>query len=208
MAVKTGTRRPYAARMPEAERRDQLLDAALSIVVSRGHGAATMGNVATQAGVTRPVVYGIFADREELLAALLDRESSAAAQQVIELSPGVDIADLAVALEAGLPDLAEQFLRSVRAAPARWFCIVMQVPGMPVEFHAARDAVRSRIVDTFAAAVARYAPDADAVLTAEMLVGMLEWAARMTLTQPGDYPPERFTAALRPISAMFGAIGA
>ncbi|GAB17051.1 putative TetR family transcriptional regulator [Gordonia effusa NBRC 100432] len=190
--------------MPEAERRDQLLDAALEIVVTRGHSAATMGSVALQAGVTRPVVYGIFADREELLAALLERESAAAAHQVAELSPGRDNTDLTVALSTGFADLVTQFLQSVRAAPARWFCIVMQVPGMPVEFHAARDAVRFRIVDTFAQSVAAHLPDADAMLTAEMLVGMLEWAARMTLTQPEEYPPERFATALRPLALSFG----
>ncbi|WP_246284618.1 TetR family transcriptional regulator [Gordonia asplenii] len=186
------------------QRRDQLLDAALAIVVSDGHAAVTMGSVAARADVTRPVVYGVFADRAALLAALLDRESAAAAKQAADVVSG----DVDAVLGADLPVFVERFLRAVHEAPARWFCIVMPVTGMPAEFHAARDAVRNRIVERIAAAVRRRARDADAQLVAEMIVGMLEWAARTTLAQPDDYPPERFAAAFAPVAALLEAVDA
>jgi AcrR family transcriptional regulator len=51
-----------------------VLDAALSIAIERGVPAVTIGAVAERLAVTRPVVYSCFADRVELLHALLDRE--------------------------------------------------------------------------------------------------------------------------------------
>ncbi|MDT7633226.1 MAG: hypothetical protein QOI50_5156, partial [Pseudonocardiales bacterium] len=50
-------RRTYAPRVPAAQRRTQLLDAALRLVVTRGHNAVTMDAVAEQVGVTKPVIY-------------------------------------------------------------------------------------------------------------------------------------------------------
>ena len=64
--------------MPAQERREQLLDAALRTAVDQGFAAVTMDRIARAAGVTRPVVYGLFADRGALLAALLERETQRA----------------------------------------------------------------------------------------------------------------------------------
>ncbi|WP_279581497.1 TetR/AcrR family transcriptional regulator [Fodinicola feengrottensis] len=72
----TASRRTYAPRAPVEERRKQLLDAALKLVVSEGHTAATMEAVARQAGVSKPVIYGVYANRADLLDALLRREQS------------------------------------------------------------------------------------------------------------------------------------
>jgi len=46
-------RRAYAARVPAPQRRAQLLDAALHLVVTRGHQAVTMEAVAEQVGVNQ-----------------------------------------------------------------------------------------------------------------------------------------------------------
>ncbi len=54
-----------------------MLDTARSIAVERGIGAVTIGAVAEQMGVTRPVVYSCFDDRITLLEALLQRERAA-----------------------------------------------------------------------------------------------------------------------------------
>lgn len=74
MAAATATATRRAAHLGPERRRPQVLDAALAIAVSEGIGAVSVGSVADRLGVTRPVVYACFADRVELLAALVERE--------------------------------------------------------------------------------------------------------------------------------------
>jgi len=66
---------PRAAHLGPERRRPQVLDAALDIAVSDGLTAVTIGGIAQRLGVTRPVVYACFADRVEILDALLRREA-------------------------------------------------------------------------------------------------------------------------------------
>ncbi len=53
-------RRPYAPRLPPEQRREQLLDAALCLIVERGYAGVSIEAVARIAGITRPVVYDHF----------------------------------------------------------------------------------------------------------------------------------------------------
>ncbi|HXY63123.1 MAG TPA: TetR/AcrR family transcriptional regulator [Mycobacterium sp.] len=75
MAAGTVQSRSRAAHLGPERRRPQVLDAALAIAIERGVAAVTIGAVAERLDVTRPVVYSCFADRVELLHALLDREN-------------------------------------------------------------------------------------------------------------------------------------
>ena len=54
-------------RLPKAERRRQLLDTALLLVRTDGADRLTLGQLATRAGVSKPVVYDHFATRSVLL---------------------------------------------------------------------------------------------------------------------------------------------
>ena len=58
-------------RLPAAERRVQLLHAALSVFAQEGFQTATMESVATEAGVTKPVLYQHFSSKRELFLELL-----------------------------------------------------------------------------------------------------------------------------------------
>lgn len=58
-------------RLPAAERRVQLLRAALSVFAAEGFPHATMESVATEAGVTKPVLYQHFSSKRELFLELL-----------------------------------------------------------------------------------------------------------------------------------------
>ncbi|WP_163505413.1 TetR/AcrR family transcriptional regulator [Fodinicola acaciae] len=188
-------RRPYAARVPADERRAQLLDAALHLVVTRGHNATTMDAIAKQAGVTKPVVYGQFGSRNELLAALLRREQEAAVEQLVTaLRPAGDPADF-------LAQALSDFLAAVQAAPQRWHCIVMPMADMPPEFHAARESARALVLAR-AEEVARWllsdlGADLDPEIAAHAAVAMCEMAARLVLTSPERFTAERFVAAVR-----------
>lgn len=66
--------RQRAPHLGPERRRPQVLDAALAIAAKVGLPAITIGSIAKHLGVTRPVVYACFADRNEIVEALLDRE--------------------------------------------------------------------------------------------------------------------------------------
>jgi AcrR family transcriptional regulator len=65
-----------AGRLQSSARRDALLDAAVALVGTNGVREVSMEAVAEHAGVSRPLVYKHFANRDELLAAAYRREAS------------------------------------------------------------------------------------------------------------------------------------
>lgn len=70
MPEQTQTAPDRRRRMTREERLRQLLDVAWRLVAERGTDALTLGRLAEQAGVTKPVVYDHFATRPALFAAL------------------------------------------------------------------------------------------------------------------------------------------
>jgi AcrR family transcriptional regulator len=191
-------RRAYAARVPAQQRRAQLLDAALRLVATQGHHAVTMEAVAEQVGVTKPVIYDHFRSRADLLAALLHREHDGALQQLLATLPagrplsGADPAELAIQVLSG-------FLQAVQDSPDRWHCIVMPMPDMPTEFHAAREQARTIVLRQAQRIAARLfgGQRTDAELAAHAVVTLFEMAARLLLTDPDRFTPDRFVTALR-----------
>jgi AcrR family transcriptional regulator len=70
------TARPVrrARRLPREQRRAQLLDAAVKLIVAAGHSGVTLEQVAAAAKVSKPLIYKYFPRREDLLRAIMDRE--------------------------------------------------------------------------------------------------------------------------------------
>jgi AcrR family transcriptional regulator len=62
-------------RLPRARRREDLLDAAVELIISDGVEAVSMESVADRAGVSRPLVYKHFANRTDMLVDLYRREA-------------------------------------------------------------------------------------------------------------------------------------
>jgi AcrR family transcriptional regulator len=81
------TRVDTPTRMTASERREQLLDVTKAIVAERGFHAVSIEAVAREAGITRPIVYGHFADLPGLLRALVEREGERALAQLAEFLP-------------------------------------------------------------------------------------------------------------------------
>ena len=65
--------RQRAPRTTPEVRRELLLDVAESILAAQGSDALRMDNLARTAGVTRPVVYEHFSNRDDLIVAFLER---------------------------------------------------------------------------------------------------------------------------------------
>lgn len=63
-------------RLPRSERRQQLLLAAQEVFVTNGYHAAAMDDIATRAGVSKPVLYQHFPSKLELYLALLDASAT------------------------------------------------------------------------------------------------------------------------------------
>jgi len=61
-------------RLPAADRREQLLDAAAAILLDAGFGALTMERLAERAGVSKGLGYAYFENADALALALYDRE--------------------------------------------------------------------------------------------------------------------------------------
>ncbi len=74
--------------MPPEARREQLLDAALSVIVKDGYEGVSIEAIARIAGVTRPVVYDHFENLGRLLQALIEREENYALEQLALVVPG------------------------------------------------------------------------------------------------------------------------
>jgi len=60
-------------RLPRAQRREQILDAATEAFARTGFAATSLDDVAAQAGVTRMIVYTHFESKTALYQAVLDR---------------------------------------------------------------------------------------------------------------------------------------
>ncbi|MFT5484190.1 MAG: AcrR family transcriptional regulator [Halieaceae bacterium] len=62
------------ARLPRSERRQQLLNVARDVFAEHGFDATALEQIAEQAGVSRPILYSHFGDKEGLFEAVVDRE--------------------------------------------------------------------------------------------------------------------------------------
>src|ERR1700751_5467107 len=80
-------RRPYAAGLPRGQRREQLIDAALEVILERGYARISIEAIARAAGVTRPVVYDHFPNLNRLLHAVIEREGRVSLQPLHPAGP-------------------------------------------------------------------------------------------------------------------------
>jgi AcrR family transcriptional regulator len=75
-------------RLSRGDRQDALLDTAATLLEDGGASAVTMEAVAAHAGVSRPLVYKHFPNRDALMVALFTRESRAFDAEVVEALRG------------------------------------------------------------------------------------------------------------------------
>jgi AcrR family transcriptional regulator len=195
------SKRRYAPRLPPEERREQLLDAALSLIAEKGYESVSMEGIARRAGVTKPVVYDLFGTLADLLDALLEREEERALLQLAELMPAPDEdADPAKLLVDGL----DAFLRAVETRPDAWRLSLMPIEAQPgiVREQVLRDrtAVAKQLASIVRWGVKRLdVPISDVDLLVQTIIVLCEQAGRMHLENPEGYSRERitkFTASL------------
>src|SRR5688572_33243874 len=81
--------KPARQRLPPEERREAILDAALSVFSDLGYTQATLNDVADRLGVTKGCLYHYFESKEKLLVELIrDRMGSAVSAEADVPVPG------------------------------------------------------------------------------------------------------------------------
>lgn len=191
--------------MAPEQRREQLLDATLAVIVDHGYSGISIEAVARAAGVTRPVVYDHFPNLGMLLRALVEREERCALDQLEHVVPE-DPAELEP--DALLVAAARTFLEAVVSRPATWRIILLPPDGTPANVRDLVETNRARALERIERLV-RWAlerpplpDDLDIELAARVLRDLGEEAARMVLTDPDRYPPERYEQFVRSVMGL------
>ena len=182
--------------MAPSERREQVLDAALAVIVEQGYEGVSIEAIARGAGVTRPVIYDHFPNLGTLLQALIAREERFALDQLDQVIPDPAPEDPAQLLAAGV----RQFLEGVALRPATWRIILAPLDGTPaivrqhVETNRSRILARIEVLVRWAAAADTSSDDVDIELAARTIMAVAEEAGRQVLADPVQFPPERYEA--------------
>ncbi|GAD82287.1 TetR/AcrR family transcriptional regulator [Nocardia asteroides NBRC 15531] len=193
-------RAAYAARMAPEQRREQLLDAVLQVIVEQGVHKVSIDTVARTAGVSRPVVYGQFDDSEQLLRASLDREEAAALQEVADAVPDAAAADPVEAVLAAL----ESFLDAVHSAPRRWQAVFALVDSSTPAFRRRLDRGRRALIVALeqfvdSAVSAERRAEIDVELCARALYSLFWDSGRLILAEPETFPRQRVLTFARTV---------
>ncbi|MGW5192569.1 TetR/AcrR family transcriptional regulator [Kribbella sp. NPDC004138] len=179
--VADAEKRRRARHLGPERRRPMILDAALEVFNAKGYPGTTMQSVADAAGVTKPVVYDSFANRDELLLALLAREEQHLVISIVSALP----ADPTVGTpqEHVLEGLTA-FLTAVQKNPQSWRIVFgAQYGAAPVVSERVR-AARAFLVESLRLTLLQSLPgvtdpDANLPVLAELLASMTEACARM-----------------------------
>lgn len=90
MPIKKSSRRPRAARLAPAERKNQLLQHAIADSAESGLAHLRPVDVAAAAGVSEATVFSYFKTRDELIQAVLDRVEDFYTEQIQQFLCGQD----------------------------------------------------------------------------------------------------------------------
>jgi AcrR family transcriptional regulator len=192
-STSSSRRRPYAPRLPLAQRREQLLDAALAVIVNDGYERVSIDAIAKRAGVARSVVYGAFRDLDALLTALLDRQQARAFARLLRTVPALRTPGDPAAFAA---EAVRRMSAMLREDPDTWRLILLTPGAMPtvVRDRIAADRERFRLrVEGWLSVVSadRGDPRLDPQVLSHALVACAEHFGRLALTDPGGVDPQR-----------------
>lgn len=199
------SRRRYAPRMPPPQRREQLLDAALKVILEQGYEGVSIEAIARAAGVTRPVIYDHFPNLGRLLQALIEREENYALAQLGAIVPGSpregDPAEL-------FANGVRRFLDAVATRPDTWRIILLPPEGTPaivrqhVETNRALVLARVAQFVSWASERLEVPVELDIEICARAMLRLSEEAGRMVLTDPERFSPERYERFARTIMEL------
>lgn len=190
------------SRMARPDREEQVLAVAHELFAQRGYGAVTMDEIAAGAGVTKPLLYAYFGNKERLYLELIERSAEAIGEMLADpVARAQD--DPGEALRDGL----RAFFAFVEQHRDRWRLLydeTLPAGGEVAERVAAQREALAALVATMIERlvdprVATPGPAADAL--AHALLGAAESLARWWLRTgalPAAETAELLIAALQP----------
>ncbi|MEU6258801.1 helix-turn-helix domain-containing protein [Streptomyces sp. NPDC047043] len=202
-------RRPYAPRVPIEQRREQLLDAALAVIVNDGYDRVSIDAIAKRADVARSVVYGAFENLDALLTALLDRQQARAFARLLATIP--DPANLRDPAEFAA-EAVRRMSAMLREDPDTWRLILLPPGNMPTlvrdRIETDRERFRLRVEQWISLTLTdrsapKRAPQLDPQILAHALVACAEHFGRLALTDPGKIDPSRLIGQ---VQVILGAV--
>lgn len=187
------TTSPTFKRLPRAVREQQMLDAAVRVFSRQGFHAASMDEIAEDAGISKPMVYAYLGTKEELFIACLHREGTRLMEAIVA-GVGTNLP----------PD--EQLWRGLRAFFGfvgahrdGWAMLYRQARGQQ-PFAGALATMRERMVEVIGAMLAqalaaegRDVRDMDLEVMAYALVGASESLADWLADHPDADPDKTAT---------------
>jgi AcrR family transcriptional regulator len=165
---------PPKRRLTAEERRTGILDAALSVFSQRGFHAASIDDIAAEAGVSKALIYEHFSSKQELYGDLIARNARELTQRVSGALVGIEFESTAERLATGL----EAFFAFVEERRDAWR-MLFRDPSDP-ESAAVLDRMVEQVTaevtvlisqDPGARRLTREEDDRSLRLLAEMLVG-------------------------------------
>ncbi len=161
-------------RLPRAERERQMLATAHALFAERGYAAVTMDGVAAAVGVTKPLLYNYFGNKERLYLECMRSAGDALIDAV------VDAVHAAPTPQAALRDGIHAFFAFLDADRAAWRVLFSETLPAGGEIAQRVAEYRDRLQGLVAAAVREYgAPQAEALSAA--LLGAAEALGRWWL---------------------------
>jgi AcrR family transcriptional regulator len=175
------------SRLSAARRRSEIEAAATTLLARKGVGATTMADIATAAGVTKPIIYRHFDSKQELCVALLERyRDELVAVPLAEFRPGADEES-----REQIERMLDAWLGWIEAHPDAAQLLFTPIPGESEEALVQRE-LFARQRGTQAAVVREFAPgldDREAEPLGEAIRAALGGVALWWLERP-DVPRE------------------
>ena len=190
---------PRAAHLGPAVRRPLVLDAALAVWAAEGYRGTTMAAIAAKAGVSKPVLYECYDNKDDVLRALLDREEGLLMSATQAALPVDDTKGLRATVAAAY----EAFFDAVLAHPVSWRIVVDAQRVMPAAIETRYHQARTLFVEQIAELVRQLTPggdqltDSEALVVASNFASLAEDNASLLLRQeagPDIWTPESLAA--------------
>jgi AcrR family transcriptional regulator len=191
-------------RLPAPARRERVASAALEAFAARGYEATSLGEIASAAGVSRPVLYDHFPSKKALFLWLLGQQQAALIEHVAGLvrGEGPPAKRMREAIDA--------LLSFVQAHPFAWRMLFRETGGDPevAEIHAGvqaegRAAARDLLAEDLGHAGIDPASER-AELLVELLTSSIQGLASWWYDHP-DTPRERLVETA--MDALWGGLG-
>lgn len=185
-------------RVPQAERREQLLDVALELIAEEGFDALTVEAIARRAQVNRVVVYRSFANLQILLLALLRREDGRTRTTLESLLPS-DPGERTPAEVLGAA--LASFLAAVDREPQTWRVALTRPENAPLGLQKLVNARRAAFADRLRPMV-EWAlggidvptSEIDVDILSRLLLSIGEEQGRLALDD-SEFPPDRLMSS-------------